>query len=66
MDILDATNYQKKDLEAGRDLLGDKATYPKMIGVDESMKYARPVVAQAIKELALFDSTKGCAIVSYG
>ncbi|KAJ0049357.1 hypothetical protein Pint_16617 [Pistacia integerrima] len=54
-DILDAT-------EGGRDLLRDKATYPKLIGVDESMKYARELVAQAIKELEYFDSVRAAPL----
>ncbi|XP_031263004.1 geranylgeranyl pyrophosphate synthase, chloroplastic-like [Pistacia vera] len=62
-DILDATgNKNNKDQEGGRDLLRDKATYPKLIGVDESMKYARELVAQAIKELEYFDSVRAAPL----
>lgn len=62
-DILDVTgNENNKGQEGGRDLLRDKATYPKLIGVDESMKYARELVAQAIKELAYFDSARAAPL----
>lgn len=44
--------------KAGRDMLRDKATYPKLIGVDELKKYARELVVEANEELAYFDSTR--------
>lgn len=44
--------------KAERDSVRDRATYPKLIGVDESKKYARRLVVQAIEQLAYFDSTK--------
>lgn len=57
-DILDATGSPEMEEKAERDLVRDRATYPKLIGVDESKKYARRLVVQAIEELAYFDSTK--------
>ncbi|KAL5810055.1 hypothetical protein ACOSQ4_026623 [Xanthoceras sorbifolium] len=58
-DILDETgSTEKLGKKVGRDLLRNKATYPKLIGMDESKKFARELVAQAHEELAYFDSTK--------
>ncbi|TXG46195.1 hypothetical protein EZV62_028303 [Acer yangbiense] len=49
---------EKLGKKVGRDLLRNKATYPKLIGLDESKKFARDLVAKALQELTCFDSTK--------
>ncbi|KAK1567410.1 hypothetical protein Q3G72_011897 [Acer saccharum] len=58
-DILDEIgSTEKLGKKVGRDLLRNKATYPKLIGMDESKKFARELVAKAHEELTYFDSTK--------
>ncbi|KAI9162571.1 hypothetical protein LWI28_028614 [Acer negundo] len=58
-DILDEIgSTEKLGKKVGRDLLRKKATYPKLIGMDESKKFARELVAKAHEELTYFDSTK--------
>ncbi|KAJ4706915.1 Geranylgeranyl pyrophosphate synthase [Melia azedarach] len=59
-DIIDTTGSPVQDMgkKPGRDLLRDKATYPKIMGIDEAKNYARELVAEANKELAYFDSSK--------
>ncbi|KAH7571444.1 hypothetical protein JRO89_XS04G0054400 [Xanthoceras sorbifolium] len=58
-DILDVTGSPET---LGRNLGGDalrgKATHPKLIGLDESVKFAKQLVADAIQELAYFDSAR--------
>nr|QWY12647.1 geranylgeranyl pyrophosphate synthase, chloroplastic [Pistacia terebinthus subsp. palaestina] len=57
-DILDETgNTEELGKKAGKDLVRNKATYPKLMGVDESKKYARELVVEAKEELSYFDST---------
>lgn len=40
--------------KAGWDMLRDKATYPKLVGVDGANKYAMELLAQANQQLAYF------------
>lgn len=68
-DILDVRgSVEIMGKKVGRDLLSDKATYTKLMGMDESKKFAMKLVAQAIEELAYFDSTKAaplCHLANY-
>ncbi|KAB2611789.1 geranylgeranyl pyrophosphate synthase 7 [Pyrus ussuriensis x Pyrus communis] len=56
-DILDVT---KSSVElgktAGKDLASDKATYPKLMGIEGAKNFAARLVAQAAEELAHFDA----------
>ncbi|KAL5743459.1 hypothetical protein ACOSP7_026317 [Xanthoceras sorbifolium] len=57
-DILDINGFTEKlGKKVGNDLLRNKATYPKLMGMDESKKFATQLVAQAKEELSYFDST---------
>ncbi|KAK9197016.1 hypothetical protein WN943_005150 [Citrus x changshan-huyou] len=40
--------------KAGWDMLRDKATYPKPVGIDGANKYAMELLAQANQQLAYF------------
>jgi geranylgeranyl diphosphate synthase type II len=62
-DILDATKSSEElGKTAGKDLASNKATYPKLMGIDEAKKFAAELVEQAKKELASFDSAKAVSL----
>ncbi len=42
---------------AGSDILNDKMTFPAIMGLDESKKYAKKLVAEAIEAIAGFDES---------
>ena len=51
-DILDLTSSSEKlGKTAGKDLLADKTTYPKLLGMEESKKRAFDLVAKAKKAI---------------
>ena len=54
-DILDVT-ASSEDLgkTAGKDLVADKTTYPKLLGLDESRAFAQQLVDEAKEALAEF------------
>ncbi|KAJ4706909.1 Geranylgeranyl pyrophosphate synthase [Melia azedarach] len=58
-DILDVSgNTEELGKKVGRDLERDKATYPKLMGLEGAKNHAKELEAQAFKELAYFDSPK--------
>ncbi|KAI7724613.1 hypothetical protein M8C21_015474 [Ambrosia artemisiifolia] len=62
-DILDVTKSSAElGKTAGKDLLSDKATYPKLIGLEGSKEFARDLVAKAVSELAYFDSGRAAPL----
>ncbi|KAL5743458.1 hypothetical protein ACOSQ2_026574 [Xanthoceras sorbifolium] len=62
-DILDITgSTERLGKTAGKDLLCNKATYPKLMGMDESKKFARQLVAEAKEEVSCFDSTRAAPL----
>ncbi|KAI7728631.1 hypothetical protein M8C21_006135 [Ambrosia artemisiifolia] len=62
-DILDVTKSSDElGKTAGKDLLSDKATYPKLIGLEGSKEFARDLVAKAVSELAYFDSSRAAPL----
>ncbi|KAJ4850903.1 hypothetical protein Tsubulata_009464 [Turnera subulata] len=62
-DILDVTKSSEElGKTAGKDLASDKATYPKLMGIDEAKKFAGKLVNQANQELADFDSLKAAPL----
>ncbi|XP_077242892.1 geranylgeranyl pyrophosphate synthase 7, chloroplastic-like [Tasmannia lanceolata] len=62
-DILDVTkSTQELGKTAGKDLVTDKATYPKLMGLDKAKEFADVLVAQAEEELACFDPTKAAPL----
>ncbi|KAL5745176.1 hypothetical protein ACOSP7_026322 [Xanthoceras sorbifolium] len=62
-DILDVTKSSKElGKTAGKDLVSDKATYPKLMGLENAKKFAGELVDQAILELAYFDAQKAAPL----
>ncbi|KAJ4706911.1 Geranylgeranyl pyrophosphate synthase [Melia azedarach] len=61
-DVIDVTGSPEMGKKPGRDLLRDKATYPKFMGINEAKNYARELVAEGQKELAYFDSSKAAPL----
>ncbi|KAK1556522.1 hypothetical protein Q3G72_006697 [Acer saccharum] len=62
-DILDITKSSKElGKTAGKDLVSDKATYPKLMGIENAKKFARELPSQAIQELAYFEVEKAAPL----
>ncbi|KAM0903195.1 hypothetical protein ACQ4PT_018818 [Festuca glaucescens] len=58
-DVLDVTRTSEQlGKTAGKDLATDKATYPKLMGVDGARAYAAELVASAEAELDRFDRAR--------
>ncbi|KAK0593967.1 hypothetical protein LWI29_023287 [Acer saccharum] len=58
-DILDMTKSSKElGKMAGKDLVSDKATYPKLMGIENAKKFVGELPSQAIQELAYFEVEK--------
>ena len=53
-----------KDLgkTAGKDLVSGKATYPKLMGIENAKKFAGELPSQAIQELAYFEIEKAAPL----
>jgi geranylgeranyl diphosphate synthase type II len=62
-DILDMTKSSEElGKTAGKDLTSDKATYPKLIGIDEAKKFAAQLTDQANQELGFYDPVKAAPL----
>lgn len=62
-DILGVTKSSEElGKTAGKDLLCDKATYPKLIGVDGAKKFASELLDKALVELSYFDAEKAAPL----
>ena len=62
-DILDVTKSSTVlGKTAGKDLLSDKATYPKLMGIENAKKFADELFSQATKELAYFEVSKAAPL----
>ncbi|KAI3910389.1 hypothetical protein MKX01_034783 [Papaver californicum] len=58
-DILDVTRTSNElGKTAGKDLATDKATYPRLMGIQKAKEYADGLVMKAEEELSYFDKTK--------
>eukprot|EP00249_Psilotum_nudum_P008813 c21521_g1_i1 orf=551-1675(-) len=58
-DILDVTKTSEElGKTAGKDLLSDKATYPKLMGLEQSKQFARQLLQKAKEQLLPFDQEK--------
>ncbi|CAN0913714.1 Geranylgeranyl pyrophosphate synthase, chloroplastic, partial [Linum grandiflorum] len=65
-DILDVTmSSEELGKTAGKDLATDKATYPKLLGLDGARKFAGKLVDDATKELAGFDPVKAAPLYHF-
>ncbi|PSR99708.1 Geranylgeranyl pyrophosphate synthase [Actinidia chinensis var. chinensis] len=64
-DILDVT---KSSIElgktAGKDLVADKVTYPKLMGIEKSREFAEKLRAEALDQLSGFDPEKAAPLVA--
>ncbi|KAL3378070.1 hypothetical protein AABB24_004149 [Solanum stoloniferum] len=64
-DILDVTKSSEQlGKTAGKDLLANKLTYPKMIGIDKSKEYAQNVSKEAKEQLVGFDPEKAAPLLA--
>ncbi|KAM7515839.1 hypothetical protein LguiA_005422 [Lonicera macranthoides] len=62
-DILDVTKSSEElGKTAGKDLVTDKATYPKLMGMDRAVKFSGELVEQAVEELSYFDPVKAAPL----
>nr|BBK15475.1 geranylgeranyl pyrophosphate synthase [Scoparia dulcis] len=62
-DILDVTKSSEElGKTAGKDLASDKATYPRLMGLDRAKEFAKELVAKATEELSYFDATKAAPL----
>ncbi|CAN0896649.1 Geranylgeranyl pyrophosphate synthase, chloroplastic [Linum grandiflorum] len=65
-DILDVTKSSAElGKTAGKDLATDKATYPKLLGLDGARRFAAELVEEANKELAGFDPVKAAPLYHF-
>ncbi|KAI3930885.1 hypothetical protein MKX01_006937 [Papaver californicum] len=63
-DILDVTkSSQELGKNAGKDLMMDKATYPKLIGIERSREFADKLNKDAKDQLSEFDSEKVAPLI---
>ena len=63
-DILDVTRSSDElGKTAGKDLIADKATYPKLLGLEKSREFAQDLKMQAIKQLEGFDKAKAAPLL---
>ncbi|CAK9175609.1 unnamed protein product [Ilex paraguariensis] len=62
-DILDVTKSSEElGKTAGKDLATDKATYPKLMGLDKAKKFAGELVDKAMEELSYFDVARAAPL----
>ncbi|OMO55488.1 Polyprenyl synthetase [Corchorus capsularis] len=62
-DILDVTKSSKElGKTAGKDLVSNKATYPKLMGIEKAKKFASDLMIQAVQELAYFDAARAAPL----
>uniref|UniRef100_A0A0D6R0P5 Geranylgeranyl pyrophosphate synthase n=1 Tax=Araucaria cunninghamii TaxID=56994 RepID=A0A0D6R0P5_ARACU len=63
-DILDVTkSSQELGKTAGKDLLADKATYPKLLGLEKSREFAEELNRQAKTQLSGFHASKALPLI---
>ncbi|XP_076955793.1 geranylgeranyl pyrophosphate synthase, chloroplastic-like [Bidens hawaiensis] len=64
-DILDVTMSSKElGKTAGKDLLSDKATYPKLLGIEKSREFAEKLRKKAQEQLLGFDHQKAAPLIA--
>ncbi|XP_057971086.1 geranylgeranyl pyrophosphate synthase 7, chloroplastic-like [Malania oleifera] len=62
-DVLDMTKSSEElGKTAGKDLAKDKATYPKLMGLEGTKKFAGLLAAQAMEGLACFDAARAAPL----
>ncbi|KAK9948682.1 hypothetical protein M0R45_004269 [Rubus argutus] len=64
-DILDVTkSSQELGKTAGKDLLADKVTYPKLMGIEKSREFAEKLNRDAQEQLVGFDQEKAAPLIA--
>ncbi|PKH47932.1 hypothetical protein CRG98_050394, partial [Punica granatum] len=64
-DILDVTmSSQELGKTAGKDLVADKVTYPKLLGIEKSREFAAELLQEACSQLVGFDPEKAAPLVA--
>ncbi|GFY86565.1 geranylgeranyl pyrophosphate synthase 1 [Actinidia rufa] len=64
-DILDVTKSSKElGKTAGKDLVADKVTYPKLIGIEKSREFAEELNKEAKDQLSGFDPEKAAPLIA--
>jgi len=64
-DILDVTKSSAElGKTAGKDLLADKATYPKLLGLERSREFAEELRCKAKEQLSVFDQAKAAPLLA--
>ncbi|XP_030529438.1 geranylgeranyl pyrophosphate synthase, chloroplastic-like [Rhodamnia argentea] len=64
-DILDVTKSSKElGKTAGKDLVADKVTYPKLMGIEESRELAKKLNKDAREQLSGFDIAKAAPLIA--
>lgn len=64
-DILDVTkSSQELGKTAGKDLVADKVTYPKLLGIEKSREFAEKLNKDAIDQLSGFDPEKAAPLIA--
>lgn len=64
-DILDVTkSSQELGKTAGKDLVADKATYPKLMGIEKSREFAEELKNDAVEQLKGFDQGKAAPLIA--
>nr|AGU43761.1 geranylgeranyl diphosphate synthase [Pinus massoniana] len=63
-DILDVTKSSKElGKTAGKDLITDKATYPKLMGLEKAKQFAVELLGRAKEDLSCFDPKKAAPLL---
>nr|QGZ00535.1 geranyl diphosphate synthase [Pinus massoniana] len=63
-DILDVTKSSEElGKTAAKDLMSDKATYPKLMGLEKAKEFADELLDKAKKELSFFSPTKAAPLL---
>lgn len=64
-DILDVTKSSTQlGKTAGKDLVADKTTYPKLMGIDKSREFAHKLNKEAQEQLAGFDPVRAAPMIA--
>ncbi|XP_047939903.1 geranylgeranyl pyrophosphate synthase, chloroplastic-like [Salvia hispanica] len=64
-DILDVTRSSEElGKTAGKDVAADKATYPKLLGLEKSMELAEELKREAYAQMAWFDEDKAAPLIA--
>ena len=64
-EILDVTKSSEElGKNAGKDLIGDKATYPKLMGLEKSKEFSVELLHRAKRELSCFDPAKAAPLLA--